>query len=381
MNRVQLKHLVEKGSKRALALSRTLENPEWFLSTALLGTNLSTISINAIATLFVLEHFGEQYEYLTILFTFPLVLIFGEALPKAIYQRFADRMAPWLIYPLRVASWILSPLVWGVALIAKLSVFVLGVKLKKKTPLINREELELVFQASERRYGVKDLERRMVDRVFDFSDRQAREIMIPLVKLVSIQESATLAKAAKKIRESGYSRLPVFGARVDDFVGWINHYDLLRTQDRSAKVRNHVRKLRFVPATIPLGKLLVQMQKSSDSFVMLVNEYGGVEGMVTLEDVLEEIVGDIEDEYDAQSFMIRKVEPRSIVVNAKVPLEKLNDLLPQPLPEGEYETLAGFLLNEMQKVPQPGEKYFYRKYIFQISKASDRSIEEVEILL
>lgn len=381
MNRAQLRYLVKKGSRRAAALSRVIENPEWLLSTTLLGTCLAAITLNVTATLWVIEKLGTQYRYLTILITAPLLLLFGEALPKAVFQRYADRLAPSLVFPLRVVSWVLSPLVWTVALIAKTAMVLGGIHSHKKTPFMTREELELIFQVSERQQGVKDLERRMIDRIFAFRDRQAREIMIPLVDVVSIRDDAALADAAAKMRQSGFSRLPVYSGRVDRLAGWINHYDLLLTKDHTKKVQEIMRKIRFVPGTVALSRLLVTMQRGGDNVVGIVDEYGGTIGMLTLEDVLEEIVGDIEDEYDIGTPLARKIEPNYLVVDARIELHKLNELLPQRIPPGEYETLAGFLLTRMQKVPKIGDEYYYRKMIFLVTKATETSVEEVEILI
>lgn len=381
MNRAQLRFLVRKGSKRAAALSQVLGNPEWFLSTTLLGTNLAAITFNVLMTLFVIEQFGTQYEYLTILLTAPLVLIFGETLPKAIFQRYSDRIAPSLVFPLRLISWVLSPLVWSVALISKMTLRLGGAHQQKKTPVMTREELELIFQASEKEQGMKDIERRMIDRIFAFRDRQAREIMVSLVDVVSVESGSMLSQAAETMRQSGFSRLPVYSGRVDRWVGWINHYDLLLADDEPKKVAEIVRKIRFFPGTITLSRLLVTMQKGGDSVVGVVDEYGGTIGMLTLEDVLEEVVGEIEDEFDKKEPLVRKTVDNRLAVVARIEVDRLNEFLPQRIPAGPYETLAGFLMARMQKIPQKGEKYYYRKMVFSVTEASETGVEEVEILI
>ncbi len=380
MDRAKLRYLVQKGSRRARTLSRILENPEWLLSATLLGTNLTITALNAVVTLFVIDRFGSDYELFTILVTAPLILMFGEAIPKAIFQRYSDKIAPHLVYPLQIFSWILSPLVASVAGIAKLVTYICGVQSKKKTPFITREELELVFSAYENPQGVKNLERQMIDRIFSFKDRQVKEIMIPLVEVISVSEDTTLEEAASKMKQSGYSRLPVYSARVDHMKGWISHYDLLVTKDRSRKVSEFLRRIRFVPSTIPVSRLLVVMQRRGDSLVGVVNEYGGVIGILTMEDLLEEVVGDIEDEYDVLSPLVRKIGHNRLTVSARIPIDKLNSVLFEQIPLGDYETLGGFLLTRMQKVPSVGERYHYRKVVFEIVKADDRGIEEVEVI-
>ena len=381
VNRTQLRHLVEKGSKKAKALNEVLQNPEWLLGTTLLGTNLATISMNAVVTLFVIRTFGEEYEFFTLLFTTPLILFFGEVLPKAIFQSLADRLAMELVFPLKIFSYIMSPFVATVAWFAKLAVKLTGIRLQKKTPFVTREELEILLQASERGKGVKDLEKEMIDRVFSFSDQQAREIMIPLVDLVSINQQASLNQAAATINKCGYSRLPVYSGRIDNIVGWITHFDVLRSESQELLVKDIMREVPFVPGTIPLDSLLIRMQKKGESLVMLVDEYGGVNGMVTMEDVIEEVVGEIEDEYDQASHFVKKLGSHAILVNARIPIEQLNDMLSDKIPEGSYETLAGYLLTKFEQIPKKGEKIKVDNISFVVTKATKRSIEEIEITL
>ncbi|MCB0308740.1 MAG: HlyC/CorC family transporter [Bdellovibrionales bacterium] len=381
INRAQLKYLVEKGSGRAKSIMRALDNPEWFLGTTLLGTNLAVLTLNAYATYYVIETFGPKYELLTMLFTAPLILFLGEAIPKALFQRYADVFAVRVIYPLKVISWLFSPLVAIFVGVSKLAIQSSRLQIKKKTPFLSREELELLFQASEKQKGFKEVERRMIDRVFSFSKKPAREIMIPLVDVVSLREDATLDEATKLIKQNGFSRYPVYSFRVDHVVGWINHFDLLRVKNMQEPIRPFIREIRFFPQTVFLGKLLLEMQKSGDRIVMLVDEYGGVVGMVTLEDVIEEVVGEIEDEYDYKTSFIKKMDLKSAVVNARIPIATVNEMLPIKIPLGDYETLAGYLLAHIQRIPMPGEIVKVEKIHFRVLKSNNRAIEEVEIVL
>lgn len=370
---------MERGSGRARFLTRILDRPEWILATTLLGTNLAVVTINAIATLYVADHFGKKFEFLTILVTAPVILIFGEAIPKAFGQRFSDSVALQLVYPLRIISWMMSPLVAVIAAVARVAVRISGIRPLKKTPYITREELELILQASNRQPGVKDLERRMIDRIFSFSNRQAREIMIPLVKVVAIQQEATLHEAVQLLAHSGFSRLPVYRNNVTDIVGWINHYDLLLEKDRSRLVKEVMRNVAYIPAAMLLDRLLIVMQMAHWSIAAILDEHGGAIGIVTLEDVIEEVVGDIEDEYDQTSPLYRRVDPHRVVVESKITIRELNDVLASEIPPGDYETLAGFLMERMQRIPAVGEEFRYKKLLFRVTRGTARTIHEVEI--
>lgn len=379
INRAQIKYLVEKGSKRAQSIMKVLDNPEWFLGTTLLGTNLAVITLSTYATLYVIETYGQKYEFLTILVTTPLIIFFGEAIPKTIFQRFADILAINLVYPIKVLSWIFSPIVGIFAGISRLAIRSSGIQVQKKTSFLTREELELLFQASEKQAGFKEVERRMIDRVFSFSKKPAREIMIPLVDVVSIREDAKVEEATRQMKQSGFSRYPVYAFRVDHIVGWINHFDLLRIKDAKESIHKYIRDVHFFPQNIFLGKLLIEMQKKGDRIVMLVDEYGGVVGMLTLEDVIEEVVGDIEDEYDYRTSFIKKMDVNFAVVNARIPISSVNEILTTKIPTGDYETLAGYILSEIHRIPSVGEYFTLNKVGFRVIKGNDRSIEEVEI--
>lgn len=381
MNRAQLRHLVEKGSRRAKALHAILEKPEWLLSTTLLGTNFCVILLNAVVTLHVVKHFGHKYEFLTIFITFPLILIFGEVLPKSLFQGVADRIAIHLVYPLRMISIIFSPIVAIFTYSSRGFAKLLGIHSSKKTPILTREELELLFQASDRQTGIKDIERKMIDRIFSFSDRTARDIMIPLAEVISVREDLSIKEAAAIMRRSGFSRMPVYDSRPYHIRGWVNQYDLLFGKDKESLVKTVCRKVRFFPSTMRVDRLLFTMQKAGDTLAVVVDEYGGAIGLVTMEDVLEEIVGEIEDEHDAGLAFVRRVDAKRLVLNARIPILQLNDLLSERIPEGEYETLGGYLQYKMQKIPAVGSELKFRNLVFKVLTANERAVEEVEVIV
>ena len=221
----------------------------------------------------------------------------------------------------------------------------------------------------------------MIDRVFSFSKKPAKDIMIPLVDVVSIREDSSVEEATRLMKQSGFSRYPVYAYRVDHVVGWLNHFDLLRGKDPRQSVRPYIREVHFFPQTIYLGRLLLEMQRRKDRIVILVDEYGGIVGMGTLEDGIEEGGGGIEDEDDFRTSFVKKMDQHSLVVHARIPIQTLNDILSAKVPEGDYETLAGYLLSHMQRIPRVGELCQVGKNRFRILRANDRSVEEVEIVL
>ncbi|HMQ11265.1 MAG TPA: hemolysin family protein [Oligoflexia bacterium] len=382
VNRAHLKFLVDKGSKKAKAINEMLSNPEWLLGTTLLGTNFSTITLNVVATLFVIEHFGSQYEFLTILVTAPLVLFFGEVLPKALFQYFADKIALELIFPLRFFSWLFSPFIFTTSKLVTLISRAFGVHKNKRTPLINREELELLFQASEQSETglAKSMEKQMIDRVFHFSEKICKDIMIPLVDMVSISENSTLMQAKKTLTEHGHSRIPVYRKRIDNIVGWLTHHDLLNLENQHSLITKIMRKPFYIPDNISIDKLLIDMQKQGINLAMVVDEYGGVIGMITMEDILEEIIGDIEDEHDESQNYVFDIGSDSLLVSARISIEELNQLLSTPIPEGEYETLGGYLIQKFRRIPNQGASIQSKSMRFIVEEATEKSIETIKIV-
>ncbi|MFH1018283.1 MAG: hemolysin family protein [Pseudomonadota bacterium] len=381
MNRPQLRLLMERGSRRARALSRILEKPEWLLSTTLLGTNLAATTLSAVATLYVSTKFGARYAFLTILVTGPLMLLFGEVLPKTLFQRYADRLALQLVVPLRIISIILSPLVGALTAIAHGFSRISGIHTTKRTPIMTREELELLIRASERQGSLRDMERKMIDRIFSLSDRQAQDVMIPLVDVVSVRDTATIQEAQEIMRRSRFSRMPVYSGRVTHMVGWINMYDLLTEAERAAPIVVLLRKVHYVPATVRLDRLLLDMQRAADTLAVVVDEYGGAIGIVTLEDVLEDVVGEIEDEHAVAAGFVRRVDTDRLIVKARIPVAHMNELLTQKIPTGDYETLGGFLVTRLQRIPSRGDEVQVGNLKFRVLTASESAVEEVEVMI
>ena len=355
MNRAQLRHLVERGSRRARALSGFLDKPEWLLSTTLLGTNLAATTMSAVTTFYLGTKFGPKYEYLAILITGPLMLLFGEVLPKTLFQRFADRLALQLVVPLRILSIVLSPLVGALTLIAHGFSHAIGIHTTKKTPVITREELELLIRASERQGSLKDFERKMVDRIFSFSDRPARDVMIPLVDVVSVRDTATIREAEEIMHRSRFSRMPVFSGRVTHMVGWINLYDLLTEKEKTAPIAILLRKVHYVPATLRLDRLLLAMQRAADTLAIVVDEYGGTVGIVTLENVLESLVGQIQDEFDQEKSELTVVGENVWEAAGTLPLHELEKIIGNTQHEEVVATASGWMTQKLGGFPKAGD--------------------------
>jgi len=201
--------------------------------------------------------------------------------------------------------------------------------------------------------------------------------MVPLVNVTAITNTADVSDAIKILSRTGYSRMPVFKDRIDNLAGIIHFLDLLHAHDSKAKIEQFIRKVPIVPELKRIDDLLLSFQKSHNSIAIVVDEYGGSVGIITIEDILEEVVGDIRDEYDRELSKIIKLNDNKFIVNARMEIEDINEQLKLNLPKEDYETIGGFLLKYMGKIPQKGEKFIYKNIKFTIMLSSKRSIHEI----
>jgi len=223
----------------------------------------------------------------------------------------------------------------------------------------------------------------MVDRIFDFSETSVGRVMVPISNVAALEDEATFGDAARLINETGFSRLPVYGGDIINIVGVVNAFDILKQLPASAvqPVRSALRQLLYVPASKPADDLLLEMQRRGEPMAVVVDEYGGAVGIVTIEDILEEIVGDIRDEYDKRERAVRKLGPGQYLVSAHIGIVRLREIVPVSIPEGPYETLAGYLLHQMGRIPRRMEQFRAGNVKFVIEDADIKSIKQVQIIL
>lgn len=305
----------------------------------------------------------------------------GELLPQELASARAGAWAPGLSWVLVMGKLLLWP--W-VRLTAALEPVGVGLSTKTKRELDHsaaRQELSWRLRAPEGSDQGLQEERRMIDRILRFSKGSAREVMIPLIEVCALEERASVREAIRIICQEGYSRLPVYRERVDRMLGIVRGMDLLEVNEPDAPVSAYVRPVPLVPETMPLAELLVKLQREGEHMAMVVDEYGGVVGIITMEDLLEEIVGDIQDEYDLEEPEIRWMAPNQVLVSARVEIDSLNERLGLDLPKEDYETLGGLLLKAFRRIPGRGDSLVLGGVSFTVQKATDRSVEEVCITL
>ncbi len=333
-NRIRLEKAASTGNAAAARVLWFRDNPERLFGTTLIGTNVSTVTGSTVASLALLQLDPANGAWWALALMSPLILLGGEIIPKSLGQARATRVAQALGGPLRIVYTVLTPPILLVRGYAGLLYRILGVEEGRRAVMASREELVLLMEHDDATDGeIEADEREMISRIFAFSGLAARDSMVPLAEMVGIAEDATVAQAVSIVAREGFSRLPVYRDRIDDIVGIVHHLDLFTAEGEDQPVRELARPAYFVPESQEVDDILIILQREAASAAIVVDEFGGAVGLITLEDVLEEIVGEIHDEYDPQGRAWRAVDG-GYIVSARAPVEQLNDDFALDLPHG-----------------------------------------------
>jgi CBS domain containing-hemolysin-like protein len=381
-NRTLLRRKAAEGDQAAQLTLELIATPQRLLATTLLGTNGSVVISTTVVTLAFLSR--SYHEWLAVVVLSPTLLVLGEIVPKTLFQQHADRLVVRIIYPLRWFAAVFTPLVF---VLGRVTAFVTGVlKVEDKRALVTREELRLLLEASQDGGGgptaIPEAERSMITNVLDFGDTTVYDVMVPLSEVTALPEDATLEEAITEITDKQHTRIPIYRERVDQIVGVLHGFDVLQAEvaGRKGTAGELARPPIYVPEAKPTVDLLVELQRAGQQLSVVVDEYGGATGICTIEDILEEIVGEIEDEYDRGPSPVRLEGPGLWRVAAKTSIAQVNEALKIELPEGEdYETIAGLVLDRLKRIPREGETVRLGPATITIIGASDRAIEEVRI--
>jgi len=376
-DRYKLTAAVKNGSKRAVMAMRFVNNPSKFFSTTLLGTNLCVITGSVITTLFIIKHYGGAYAPLA-LAVWPFILVFGEILPKSVYQHYADSFVVYLAPVLTFFSIIFYPIVW---LLSNLTNLILGNDKNKLSDVhsISREDLEVMLEVENSSSSdVMPSERTMISRIFDLADKTVENIMTPLVDVVVSHSSVSLSELKSIFEEYEFSKVPIYEGKVFNIVGVINAMDALFC-DGKKDVKDLINPVYYVPEEMPLDELLIAMKRRGENIAVAVDEYGAATGIVTMEDLLEEVVGEIQDEHDDGEVMYRRLGRYKYIVNGRMEIEDMNSRLKLKIPVENYETAAGFVINKFERIPKKGDSFKFGGYTYRVIRTTDKAVLEIEI--
>jgi CBS domain containing-hemolysin-like protein len=380
-NRRRLQHRAEEGYRGAKMALKLLSRPEYLLATTLLGAYMSSAANTILVTIFLLEKLGSVGEVSAMLVLPPLLLIIGEIIPKSIGRQQATVLAEKLAPPLWVASWVIYPITLVFGGLSRLVLIAAGVRKTGQLPFITREDLSLVVDKSGAEMDLERKERVFIHRILQFSLRTVKEVMVPLIRVTAIPDTLTVGQALEEFRTSRFSRLPVYHRRIDNLIGVLHDFDLLGEEGPDRPMRSFMRSVTYVPEQKKIDRLLAEMQRQGIHLTVVVDEYGGAVGIVTIEDLLEEIVGEITDEFDQEVSPFKQLGEGHYLISGRTEIKALNEILHLELPPGDYETLAGFLISQLGDLPRAGEHLQYRNLKFTVQQAEARAVKEVELFV
>ena len=379
VNRIKMKQMAEDGNSAARSILKLLENPERLFTTTSLGTNLAMVASTAIFTAFMVTHFGDSGEWMAMIIISPLIFFGGEIIPKVIFQHRADSIMLLMIYPLIFFYKVLSPfIIWLSKASAKFTNQVqLASAQEHKT--FSRDQLRQVLSLESQTVDLGVTEKKIIHNIFNFGELRAEHCMVPLIQMTALKDTATLTEAHDVANDSGFSRMPIFHERIFNLIGILNTFDLLDQPVDGTPITSLIRPAYYIPPNKKVDDLLKELQQRGLHMAIVVDEYGGCIGLITIEDLLEKIVGEIEDEYDKTERTYEHYADGGYLVDGSTEIGVLNDSLNWDIPCGDFETLAGLAIDRLERIPNPGDQVMVGLYRITVKEASKRKIQALII--
>ena len=379
VNRIKMKKMAEDGNSAARSILKLLDDPERLFTTTSLGTNLAMVSSTAIFTAFMVTHFGDSGDWMAMIIISPLIFFGGEIIPKVIFQHRADSIMLLMIYPLIFFYKVLSPfIIWLSKASAKFTNQVqLASAQEHKT--FSRDQLRQVLSLESQTVDLGVTEKKIIHNIFNFGELRAEHCMVPLIQMTVLKDTATLTEAHDVANDSGFSRMPIFHERIYNLIGILNTFDLLDQPVANTPITSLIRPAYYIPPNKKIDDLLKELQQRGLHMAIVVDEYGGCIGLITIEDLLEKIVGEIEDEYDKPERTYEHYADGGYLVDGSTEISVLNDSLNWDIPSGDFDTLAGLTIDRLERIPNPGDQIMVGLYRITVKEASKRKIQALII--
>ena len=382
MPRVKALHLEQEERRGAPKLVRIVEDPAPYLNVVLLLTVLAHVSATVIATDLALRNSGGAGAVAIAAAMTLAIYVFGELIPRTFSVQHLDSAALLTAGPVYVIGRALAPLGRGLVIISNLVMAPLPGRGLPKGPFATEEEIRNLLEVAEDEEEIEEEERELITSIFEFGDTVVREVMVPRPDMIAIRSEATLDEALGTIIEAGYSRVPIYEGDTDNITGVLYAKDLMkRIHEGKGDTRlvSLGRSPTFVPEQKKVAELLREMQEQRNHMAIVVDEYGGTAGLVTIEDLIEEIVGEIVDEYDKEEPLVEPIDANTIRVDAKMPIDEVNELLDVELPHDEWDTVGGLVFGLTGRVPIVGEVVRYDSLEFKTERVTGRRVQKVLI--
>lgn len=386
-DKIRLHARAAQGHKGARLVLKMFERPDVLLTTTLVGTNISIVTLTTLGTLLMIRLFGEHGDLYAMLIYTPVFLTLGEIVPKSVYQHRADRIAPVVIYPLRAFKTMLYPFILVFSQVARLAARLAGENLSERNLFITRQQIRSVVEMANRSAHVDVFDQARINRAIRFADTTVGEAMRPVAELIAVDRTDPMDTALTLVRRHGYNRLPVFQDNVGNIIGilTLTVWDLMDDRVRRQTVTERMYAPLYVSPRQNIDTLLPELRERSDHMAIVVDEFGSAIGMITMEDIMEEVVGEIRVGYDFDEYRPRRkphyrlIEEGRYEVDGRLSLGDLNELLEIDLPALEAHTVGGFIEARLRRIPAEGEYVDADGWRFTVTEASPRAVSRLEI--
>lgn len=383
VSNIQIRTLIEENNKKAMLVDKIIENKSKMLSAVLIGNNLVNISASALSTVLAQKMFGEYAVSIATGILTIVILIFGEITPKSLATMNSLRLSMFYAKIIYALMFILTPVIYIINFLSKILLRLFRINPNAKTNSITETELRTIVEVSHEEGVIEKEERQMINNVFDFGDAVASDVMVPKVDMTMADINSTYEELLSIFRNEKFTRIPIYQDSTDNVIGIINMKDLLLYHpDELFDIRDYLRSAFFTYETKKISELMMEMKKTSVNIVIVLDEYGVTSGLITLEDLLEEIVGEIHDEYDLdEEDAIKEIASNKYLVEGQIKIADLNDRLDLSLHSEEYDSIGGLIIEKLDRFPNPGDKIIIDNVSIKVVSMDKMRIDTVEIII
>jgi len=380
-SKIKIRNLADEGNEKAKLLLKLLENQSKMLSTILIGNNIVNIIVSSLTTILAQKLFGNIGITIGTAIITVVVLIFGEITPKTAASINAEKMAIRYARIIYIITIIFTPIIWIINSLAFFVMKLFKINTKAREQAITESELRSIVDVSHEEGVLEEQEKKIINNLIDFGDDKAEDIMVPKIDVTCVDINASYEELMAIFKEEMYTRMPVYEDSTENIVGIINMKDLvLYKQDEPFNVRDFLREAHFTFEGKPLSELMLEMKKDAVSMMIVIDEYGAAVGIITLEDLLEEIVGEIRDEYDADEFdELQQAGDNEYVVEGQMRLDDFNDNLGTSLESDDYETIGGYIMGKIDRIPKAGDVVFTGNVKLSVESVDNKRIDKVRV--
>ena len=386
-DKLKMHHRANQGHRGAKLVLKLFQTPDVLLGTTLVGTNISTIILTILGTMLMIRSFGQLGDLYAVLLFTPLFLILGEIVPKSVYQQKSDMLAPIIIYPLRVFSLVFAPIIFVFSRSARLAARLFGSGKSDQSVFITRELVRSVAEMAERGSNVDAFDRGRIKRVIRFAETTVGEAMIPVAEMTAANRNQSTAEAINLVRRRGYNRLPVYDGNISNIFGIVTltTWDLLDRKLSSRPLSELIKPAQYVTSNQTIDQLLPMLRRRKDHMAIVVDEFGSAIGMITMEDILEEVVGEIDVGLDFEEYLPRrkrrfkKLNEAVFLMDSRFPISEANEVLGTSLPATESHTIGGLVMARLRHIPKEGEFIEEAGCRFTVEQATERSVVKLRV--